>query len=153
MKDSIRSLKVSFIVIAVLNFFASTSTLSHSLSRNSPLQLIIALAGFSFSAVYFFISIALRKLLIESPEVIRNCITASIIYITSLFLTTFLGAFFINASSAFVVGLILGSTVQLVIGLLICQYMLNTVNRLSQEEKDKKRLEYEEIIAKHSSRN
>ena len=144
MRETVRSLKAYFIVIAVLGLIKSISTLSfiviavlsfrESISTLpfwslSPLFLIIGLIGLAFALAYLYIGISLRKLLAESPKTIKNVILASMAYQVLNFLLTLLK------------GVQVASIVQLAIGLLITWYLLNSVKRLSVEENAKTRAE------------
>jgi hypothetical protein len=144
MRETVRSLKAYFIVIAVLGLIKSISTLSfiviavlsfrESISTlpfwsHSPLFLIISLIGLAFALAYLYIGISLRKLLAESPKTINNVILASMAYQVLNFLSSLLN------------GVQVASIVQLAIGLLITWYLLNSVKRLSVEENAKTRAE------------
>lgn len=123
MRETVRSLKAYFIVIAVLGLIGSISTLS--LSSVNPLFLIIGLIGLAFALAYLYIGISLRKLLVDSPKTINNVILASMAYQVLNFLLSLLN------------GVQVASIVQLAIGLLITWYLLNSVKRLSLEENAK----------------
>jgi hypothetical protein len=127
MRETVRSLKAYFIVIAVFGLIGSISTLS--LWSLSPLFLIIGLIGLAFALAYLYIGISLRKLLAESPKTINNVILASMAYQVLNFMSSLLN------------GLKVASIVQLAIGLLITWYLLNSVKRLSVEENAKTRAE------------
>lgn len=144
MRETVRSLKAYFIVIAVLGLIKSISTLSLiviavlafresistlSLWSLSPLFLIIDLIGLAFALAYLYIGISLRKLLVDSPKIINNVILASMAYQVLNFLLSLLN------------GVQLSSIIQLAIGLLITWYLLNSVKRLSLEENAKLRSE------------
>jgi hypothetical protein len=127
MRETVRSLKAYFIVLAVLGFIGSISTLPFwSLS---PLFLIVGLIGLAFALAYLYIGISLRKLLAESPKTINNVILASMAYQVLNFLLSLLK------------GVQVSSIVQLAIGLLITWYLLSSVKRLSLEENAKTRAE------------
>lgn len=123
MRETVRSLKAYFIVIAVLGLIGSISTLS--LSSVNPLFLIIGLIGLAFALAYLYIGISLRKLLVDSPKTINNVILASMAYQVLNFLLSLLNSVQV------------ASIVQLAIGLLITWYLLNSVKRLSLEENAK----------------
>lgn len=123
MRETVRSLKTYFIVIAVLGLIGSISSLP--LWSLSPLFLIFGLIGLAFALAYLYIGISLRKLLAESPKTINNVILASMAYQVLNFLLSLLN------------GVQVASIVQLAIGLLITWYLLNSVKRLSLEENAK----------------
>ena len=118
MKESIVSLKAYFIIIGMIGLAIG---LAHSISGSNA---IISLIGVAFSVSYLYIGITLRKLLIESPEVLERIIYANIAYI----ILSFLFGLFSGLSV---------SLIRLVIGLLINWYLLNSVKRLSIDESTK----------------
>lgn len=127
MRETVRSLKAYFIVIAVLGLIGSINLLP--LFSLNPLFLIFGLIGLAFALAYLYIGISLRKLLVESPKIINNVILASMAYQVLNFLLSLLN------------GVQLSSIIQLAIGLLITWYLLNSVKRLSSKEIAKIRAE------------
>ncbi len=123
MRETVGSLKAYFIVVAVLGLLGSTNWLA--LSSVSPLFMIIGLIGLAFSIAYLYIGISIRKLLVNSPNIINNVILASMAYQVISFLLTLLNGF------------LLPSIIRLAIGLLITWYLLNSVKRLASEERAK----------------
>jgi hypothetical protein len=125
MKETVGSLKAYFIVVAVFGLIGSIGTITAS--QINPLFLIVGLIGFAFSLAYLYMGVMLRKLLVESPGIIKNVILVSMIYQLINFLLSLLAGFQIV------------SIINLAIGLLITWYLLNSAERLSQEEKSKLR--------------
>jgi hypothetical protein len=123
MKETVGSLKAYFIVVSILGIAGSIMALGES--QVNPLFLVTGLIGLAFSVAYFYIGIALRKLLVESPKLIDNILLASMAYQVITFL---LGLF-----NGFQTSLV----IQLAIALLILWYLLVNVRRLSKELKNK----------------
>jgi hypothetical protein len=127
MRETIGSLKTYFIFIAVLGLIGSIGSIA-ALNVN-PIFLIVGLIGLLFSVAYLYIGIRLRKLLVESPKLINNVIFGNMAYMIINFLLTLLNGF----QS--------GPVIQLAVGLLITWYLHKGVERLSQEEKSKAKLQ------------
>ena len=127
MKETVGSLKAYFIVVAVLGGLGSVPLLGAG--AINPLFPILGLVGLAFCCAYFYIGIMLRKLLLESPQLVNKVILASMVYQVLNFLLSLTG------------GLQLSAIFQLIIGLLLTWYLLNSVKRLSQEERAKTRVE------------
>lgn len=127
MRETVGSLKAYFILVGVLGLIGNIGAIAAS--QVNPLFLISGLIGLAFSGAYLYIGIMLRKLLVESPKLVKNFILASMAYLIVDFLLTLLGGDQTN------------SVIRLAIGLLITWYLLSNVKRLSQEEKSKTRPE------------
>ncbi|MCU0597123.1 MAG: hypothetical protein MUC98_16910 [Desulfobacterota bacterium] len=122
MKESVGSLRLYFIVVALFAGFQSASLLVES--PKNVIVVIDALLSFMFAVAYLCIGIALRKLLVKSSKFVMGVILASMGFLVLDFLSTLL------------VGLpfeIMGKLIRLVIGLLITWYLLSNVKRLSYE--------------------
>jgi hypothetical protein len=137
MKETFGSLKAYFIIVAVFGLIGSLAILSEK--STNLLIIIIGLIRLGFSGAYLYMGIALRKLIIESPKLISNVILASMVYQIIYFLLMLVNIFLAGSDlqQSFQRGLLTGLVVQLVIGLWITWYLLNNVQRLSQEEKSK----------------
>ncbi|MEM8545377.1 MAG: hypothetical protein AAGF66_15465 [Cyanobacteria bacterium P01_H01_bin.119] len=125
MKESIGSLKVYLIVVAIFGI-AGTIVIASESEVTLPL-LLISVVDLAFSAAYLYIGIRLRKLLAESPKIVENVIIASMAYVV----LAFLGSLF--------TGLQMIALIELGIGLLITWYLLTSARRLSQEETYRRR--------------
>ena len=124
MKETVGSLKAYFIFISIIGFISDIRLISIA-SQNNLIVWIICSIGILFSVAYLYIGITLRKLLVESPQLINNMIYASMVYLVINFLLSLLAGFQANA------------IMQLVLGLLITWYLLKNVKRLSQMEKSR----------------
>ncbi|WP_299492931.1 hypothetical protein [Acaryochloris sp. IP29b_bin.137] len=127
MKETVGSLTAYFIVISVLSLISNGRVLAQG-TQIHPLVWLICIVGSLLSIAYFYLGITLRQRLIDSSQLINSIIYASIVYIILNFLIISL-----------LVGLQTGSIIQLVLGLLITWYLLNSVKRLSAQEKSKLR--------------
>lgn len=125
MRETVNSLKTYFFVVAVLNLIGSLAT--PIAAAEEPLLLVFGAIGFGFAIAYFYLRFNLRRLLVHSPNVINGVIYANAGYQVLLFA---LGFF---ADPPFTQGI-----PRLAIGLAIAAYLLHSVKRLSQEERDKK---------------
>ncbi len=122
MKESVGSLRLYFIVVALFTGFQSASLFVES--PGNVIVVIEALLSFMFAVAYLCIGIALRKLLARSSKIVVGVILASMGFLVLDFLSTLL------------VGLpfeMVGRLIRLIIGLLITWYLLSYVKRLSYE--------------------
>lgn len=87
------------------------------------LSLILGLIGLAFSGAYLYVGISLRKLLVNSPQLMTNILLASMAYQVITFLPNLGGGFSI------------GLPIRLAIGFLIIGYLFANIKRLAQEEK------------------
>lgn len=125
MKETVGSLRAYFIVIAIIIGLAGNIGFVGGLQH--LILLAIGLVGIGLSMAYLYIGIALRKLLVESPNLVTGVIIASIAYqIINFLLVNLLGGFQTVL------------LIQLGIGLLITWYLLSSVKRLSEEERTKR---------------
>lgn len=113
-KETISSLQAYFIAGAILISFGTFAALA-----TSNISLIGALINFAFCAGYFYIGISLRRLIVDSPQLINNFIFASMAYQIIDFLLELVGG-----SQTYAI-------IDLALGLLINWYLLNTVKRLA----------------------
>jgi hypothetical protein len=122
MKESVGSLRLYFIFVALFAGFQSVSLFVES--RGNVIVVIDALLGFMLAVAYLCIGIGLRKLLVKSSKIVTGVILTSMAFLVLDFLLTVL------------VGLpfeMVGKLIRLIIGLLITWYLLSNVNRLSYE--------------------
>jgi hypothetical protein len=127
MKETVRSIKMYLILVAVIGLILNSQVLTAS--PTNPLLLIIGLIGMAFSLAFLYMGIRLRPLLVKSPKLIKNILLGSIIYQFIIFLLKLLNGF--DPSSV----------IQLGGAILIISYVIKNVERLSQEEKSKDRPE------------
>ena len=125
MKESVTSLRVYFILIALLSGFVNGNMLLAG-SQGNIVIIIFSIIGLGFAVAYFYIGIALRKLITQSPNIIRGVILTSMGFLLLSFLLSLLG------------GVQDIMVAQLIIGILITWYLLNNVTRLSSEDQSKR---------------
>lgn len=120
MRETIRSLKAYFILVALL--VAAESAFLLYKSQGIIIIVVFSLLGLGFACIYFYMGISMRKLLIQSPKFITTVILISMGFLVASFLLSLLD------------GLQVSKVIELVIGLLITWYLLRNVKRLSSEE-------------------
>ena len=119
MKETVQSLRVYFIVIAVLSGIAGLVALFALPVR--PYSLYAALA-IVFGGAYFYVGIQLRSLLVTSPRIVLAVVLASgIAEILGLFVNLTVG--------------IPTDPARLCLGLVITGYLYVNVRRLSSNER------------------
>lgn len=117
MRETVRSLRAYFIVIALLSGIPSVLDLS---AHPIGLGTIFSLAALGLSVAYLYLGIRLNVLLLKAPGQVTTIVLAG-------------GAFVIVA---LLISVLVGSTpgvIQAVVGLLITWYLYSNVRRLASE--------------------
>jgi len=123
MRESVRSIRVYFIVIAC--FYGFRGIFAFAGSPVLVIDAIIGFIGIAFGIAYLYIGIRLKQLLIESPKVINSVILLSMGVLVVSFLLGVLS------------GMQASTGGPLIVGLLVTWYLLKNVKRLSSEERSK----------------
>ncbi len=126
MKESVGSLKAFFIFIGTLGFFGNYIAITQPQGNLNAINLISIILVTGFSIAYLYIGVSLRKLLVESPQIVTTVILANI----TVAVLNFLLSLFQGFQSSVFLGF--------VFGLLINWYLYSSVMRLSREEKSKR---------------
>lgn len=121
MKETVKSLKLYFILSGILGLVGSTGLLA--LASTSPISAIFGIIGIAFAVGYFYVGVSLQKMLVTSPPTVSNLLYASIAYQVINFLIGLTGGFQPSAAGI------------LAFSLLITGYLLVNVKRLAGEEK------------------
>jgi len=122
MKESVNSLRLYFIIVALINAYYGVSYLYSS--QGYIIVLIFGFISIGFSITFFYLGILLNKLLIESTKLITTIFFFNIGFIGLVALLEILA------------GLPEG-LIRLVGGILITWYLLSNVKRLSLEQQSK----------------
>ena len=119
MRETVRTLRLYFIVSSLLAVPGNLLILV--LSQGNLLMVGLALIGLGFCGVFFYIGAVLPRLLAESPRTVTRVIYAGMAFLVMSFPLTLAE------------GVRFRPFVFLILGLLICWYLLQNVKRLSAE--------------------
>ncbi len=125
MKESVSSLKAFFLFIGTLGVFGSYTAMTQPSGNLNAINLLSLILGTGFSIAYLYMGFSLRKLLVESPQIVTTVILANIAVAVLNFLLSLFQGFQLSVFQGFV------------LGLLINWYLYSSVLRLSREEKSK----------------
>jgi hypothetical protein len=117
MRETAGSLRAYLIIGAILSSLIHLSSLAQS--GGNLLAILLSLIGLGFSFAYFYMGIALKKLLERAPGFIVKVLMAGACYLLIIFLLSL-------ATDVWAAAL-----VRLVLGLLITWYLIRNVRRLS----------------------
>ena len=141
MRETVRSLRVYFIVIGIIGG-ASTSDLGSLANfRENVVGAGFAIIGLGFALAYLFVGVFLRRLLVQSVGTINVVLYASLAYLVLSSLFELLSGLSIAHTSLRTAadeaggGFSAATIVYLAVGLGIIWYLLRNVKRLSQEER------------------
>jgi hypothetical protein len=118
MRETVRSLRAYFIVVALLSGVMNLTAL---LRTEPSLWMLIPLVGVGFAVAYFYLGLRLRQLLATSPGTITGVLIAGAIFLGALVLLDVLS------------GMKGGPLFQAAIGLLVTWYLFSNVKRLAAE--------------------
>jgi hypothetical protein len=118
MRETVRSLRIYFIVVAVAGGAVNLTALFGSAQI---LGTLIAMIGVGIASAYFYVGLSLRRLLVRSPGQITAVLIAGGAFLLLLVLLNVL------------TGMEKGFLVRAIIGLLITWYLLTNVRRLVAE--------------------
>ena len=118
MKETVRSLRAYFVVVAVLSGAMNLAALVRPVNG---LSMVISLIGLGFALAYLYLGVRLKRLLVSSPEQVTGVLIAGAVFLVLLF---GLGMLF---------GLQGGLVAQVILGLLIAWYLFVNVKRLAVE--------------------
>jgi len=119
MRETVRTLRLYFIVSSLLAMPGHILILV--LSQGNLLLMGLALIGLGFIGMFFYIGAVLPRLLADSPQRVTRVIYAGMAFLVISFLLNLAG------------GVQARAVVFLILGLLICWYLLRNVKRLSAE--------------------
>lgn len=119
MKETVGSLKAYFIVVGLLGGIGSVALLIQA--QGNVAFIASGLVSLGLSIGYFYIGLVLRKLLVQSPQVITTVLQVSLISLLVNFALGLSDGFQVNEGF------------RTAIGLFIVLYLLNNVKRLSAE--------------------
>ena len=118
MRETVRSLKVYFIVSALLSGAVNLT----ALLRGEPgVGTVISLIGIGFAVAYLYVGIRLRKLLSTAPGRITKLLITGAVFLLLLLALDLLS------------GMGSGTLPQAIVGLLITWYLFVNVRRLATE--------------------
>jgi hypothetical protein len=118
MRETVRSLKVYFIVSALLGGAVNLS----ALLRGEPgVGAAISVIGIGFAVAYLYVGVRLKQLLSSSPGRITNLLITSAGFLLLLLALDLLS------------GMASGTLPQVIVGLLITWYLFVNVRRLAAE--------------------
>jgi hypothetical protein len=118
MRETVRSLRTYFVIVAVLS---GAMNLAALVRPASGLDMLISLIGLGFALAYFYLGVRLKVLLVSSPQQITGVLIAG-----AVFLVLLLGLGMLS-------GLQGGLVAQVILGLLITWYLFVNVKRLAVE--------------------
>ena len=118
MRETVRSLRIYFIVVAVAGGAINLTALY---SSTEILGTLIAMIGIGIAVAYLYAGLCLRRLLAKSPSQITGVLIAGGAFLVFLLLLNVLS------------GMQGGNLVRAIIGLLITWYLLTNVRRLAAE--------------------
>ena len=116
MKETVRSLRTYFVIVAVLS---GAMNLAALIRPTSGLGMVISVIGLGFALAYLYLGVKLKQLLVSSPQQITGVLIAGAVFLVLLLA---LGMLF---------GLQGALVAQVIMGLLITWYLFVNVKRLA----------------------
>lgn len=125
MRETVRSLRAYFIVVAILN---GAMNLASLMRPGNSLGMVISLIGLGVAVAYLYLGIRLKQLIVSSPQQITGVLLAGAVFLVLLLALGTLSG---------LQGSLQGSLVaQVGIGLLITWYLFSNVKRLAAESRE-----------------